>query len=203
MNTTPNTIRRLLQLLFALLLAAGALTLAQARPDGWGRGGGAEAGPRGGGWHAHPGYRPGHPGYWRGRPSYGYGYPGWRGGYWGPRVGLYWGPGYWSGWPYAAGVGLGLGIGYGAYAWDYPGVGDAYVYSSTPLVVTSTVRQPQTFIQKDAEPQDVEAAPAPSSYWYYCRQPAGYFPYVKDCNQSWLKVVPQTPGESTPPRVAR
>ena len=41
------------------------------------------------------------------------------------------------------------------------------------------------------------------SYWYYCTQPAGYFPYVKACSQAWLKVVPQAPGEQpTAPRVA-
>jgi len=32
---------------------------------------------------------------------------------------------------------------------------------------------------------------------------AGYFPYVKDCSEPWLKVVPQAPGEQpTAPRLA-
>jgi hypothetical protein len=138
-----------------------------------------------------PGFRPGYPGYWPGyRPVY---RPGWNAGYWGPRGGWYYGgPGYWGAWPYAAAWGFGL----GSYVVGYP-------YVATPLVV-NTVTQPQIYVEQEAAP----AAPAPqaapaASYWYYCTQPAGYFPYVKDCNQPWLKVVPQVPGEQvTPPRLA-
>ena len=156
--------------------------------------------PRGGG--MHPGWGAGgnfHAAY----PAYRHAYPGWRGGYWGPRHGAYYGwPGYWGAWPYAAAVGFG--VGYGAYAWGYPYVG-TYLYTP-PVVVTNTVQQPQVFIQRDdaaTEPQPTTAPPAPTSYWYYCPQPAGYFPYVKDCNQQWLKVIPQAPGESaTAPRLA-
>ena len=36
------------------------------------------------------------------------------------------------------------------------------------------------------------AAPAPSNYWYYCTEPAGYFPYVQNCNRAWIPVTPQT-----------
>lgn len=31
------------------------------------------------------------------------------------------------------------------------------------------------------------------SYWYYCNNPDGYYPYVKECPAGWQKVVPQPP----------
>lgn len=175
-----------------LLLAFGALSFAQAQSRGGGPGYGGHGGHGGpggayaGGWHAQAGYRYGHPGYGRYyRPYYG----GWYGGYWGPRIGVYWGPGYWGGWPYAPA--------YGAYAWGYP-----YGFGSTTVVIGSTT--PQTFVQQEAAPPATKSPPAPTGYWYYCRQPAGYFPYVKDCSQDWLKVVPQAPGEQpTAPRLAQ
>ena len=43
----------------------------------------------------------------------------------------------------------------------------------------------------DVEPlAGAPAAPA-SNYWYYCTDPAGYYPYVGSCNQAWIPVVPQ------------
>ncbi|MCU0920243.1 MAG: hypothetical protein MUF16_07885 [Burkholderiaceae bacterium] len=144
----------------------------------------ASAGPpHGGGRHVgpHPGgaYRPYYPAV---RPVY----PGWRTGYWGPRAGVYIGaPAYWGGWPYAWG---------GAYAAPY-----ALSYSVpsavAPLVVNAAPA-PQVIVQ--AAP----AVPA-DSYWYYCTQPAGYFPYVQNCSQPWMRVVPQVPGSSnSPPQLA-
>lgn len=60
-----------------------------------------------------------------------------------------------------------------------------------------------------ADPVDVtvysQAAPASpvvpaNQYWYYCTDPAGYYPYVQNCSKAWLQVVPQNdPGA---PRVA-
>lgn len=32
-----------------------------------------------------------------------------------------------------------------------------------------------------------------STYWYYCREPAGYYPYVKACPSGWMTVVPSPP----------
>jgi hypothetical protein len=37
-----------------------------------------------------------------------------------------------------------------------------------------------------------------SSYWYYCTNPGGYYPYVQNCNQAWLRVIPN----NVPPSVA-
>jgi hypothetical protein len=30
-----------------------------------------------------------------------------------------------------------------------------------------------------------------SNYWYYCTEPAGYYPYVQNCWRNWMQVVPQ------------
>lgn len=35
----------------------------------------------------------------------------------------------------------------------------------------------------------------PQSYWYYCENPRGYYPYVPQCPGGWMQVVPRT----TPP----
>jgi len=118
--------------------------------------------------------------------GYAGGYRGWYGGYWGPRVGFYYGgPGYWgAGWP--------TGWGYG-----YPYAG-AYAYS--PLVVNAA---PQEYIQQEPAPTVPPQDAAATSYWYYCTEPAGYFPYVRNCSQPWMKVIPQAPGEeSSAPRLA-
>jgi hypothetical protein len=35
------------------------------------------------------------------------------------------------------------------------------------------------------EPQQQE-----TSYWYYCKDSKGYYPYVKRCPSGWMRVVP-------------
>ena len=46
-------------------------------------------------------------------------------------------------------------------------------------------------------PPVVVAAPAPPvytqspQYWYYCQNPAGYYPSVPQCPTQWLQVAPQ------------
>ena len=101
---------------------------------------------------------------------------GWRGrGYyadddvrWGISVGPdWWGPEWGSGW--------------GPYPY--------YNYYNYPPPVI--VQQPSDmYVLPQREPP-----PAEPSYWYYCPDPKGYYPYVKKCPKGWMKVVPQT----TPP----
>jgi hypothetical protein len=31
---------------------------------------------------------------------------------------------------------------------------------------------------------------APAYYWYYCEDPAGYYPYVQQCSAPWQQVPP-------------
>lgn len=39
-----------------------------------------------------------------------------------------------------------------------------------------------------------DAYAAPSYSWYYCANPAGYYPYVQQCTVPWQPVPPQPPG---------
>lgn len=125
-----------------------------------------------------------------GSPAAGSGYyrHGWHGGYRSPRVGIYYGPGfgYWSAWNY--GWGWGYGVPY-PYAYPYA-VG--YPFAYTPLVINTTPIQ-QTYIQQEPVAEASVQPVPPVNYWYYCTQPAGYFPYVRNCNQPWMKVLPQNP----------
>jgi hypothetical protein len=36
-----------------------------------------------------------------------------------------------------------------------------------------------------------ESSNNPANYWYYCENPAGYYPYVQSCSKGWMQVVPQ------------
>ena len=56
-----------------------------------------------------------------------------------------------------------------------------YPYYSSPPAYQ---QQPQTYIQP--APQQEEQP----YYWYFCRKPEGYYPYVKRCPGGWLKVIP-------------
>lgn len=102
-------------------------------------------------------------------------------------------------------INLGFGIGgyypgfygpsfYGPSFYGYPAFGyDPFFYrpyySYPPTVVMPVT--PPVYIQQEqsrtAEPQ--------TNYWHYCRDPEGYYPYVKRCPDGWLKVAPQPPGE--------
>jgi hypothetical protein len=66
------------------------------------------------------------------------------------------------------GVGIGAPLFY-PYAYPYP------VYSP-PAVVEAA---PPVYVQSEQQ------------YWYYCRSAQGYYPYVKECPDGWLQVVPQ------------
>ena len=35
------------------------------------------------------------------------------------------------------------------------------------------------------------SAPMAASYWYYCQNPQGYYPYVPQCPSGWMQVVPR------------
>jgi hypothetical protein len=62
--------------------------------------------------------------------------------------------------------------------WEYP---NPY-YTQTPVVI----EQPQEYIYQGSQ----TAAP---NYWYFCQSSEGYFPYVKECPEGWMKVVPSPP----------
>ena len=93
-------------------------------------------------------------------------------------------------------IGVGLPVYYGSL-W-YPGWGggwycgwnDPYpAYGWSPPVVVE--RQPVVV-------QSLPPGPAPQSFWYYCRNPAGYYPYVTTCPGGWTPVPATPPASATP-----
>lgn len=118
--------------------------------------------PPGPGWG--PVYRPAW-GPWYGGPRW---YGGWYGGWYGPRVGVTIG-GPW-GWP---------------YSYPYP------VYTA-PQVVVVPQTVPVPYVEQPTPPPAQPAAPAAQqTLWFYCTNPAGYYPYVQNCTQAWIPVRPQ------------
>ena len=59
-----------------------------------------------------------------------------------------------------------------------------YSYYSPPPVIIQ--KEPPVYVQPE---QQVE------NYWYYCPDPQGYYPYIRNCESGWMKVVP----DATPP----
>ena len=105
---------------------------------------------------------------------YGGGY--YHGGWGGPafRGSVWIGPG-WGAW----------GPGWGGWGWVPP----VYPYYTAPEVIIQ--QQPPVYVEpRQTQPED-------EGYWYYCPNPAGYYPYVTKCPEGWLKVVP-TPTPPTP-----
>jgi hypothetical protein len=102
---------------------------------------------------------------------------------------------------YGAALGIGLlGYGLGSYfgsrpSYGYPagayapGYGYAPAYGYAPVVAAPVV-PPPVYIQRQ-EVVPAQAQPQASNYWHYCRNPEGYYPYVKSCPDGWLQVVPQ------------
>lgn len=117
------------------------------------------------------------------------GYGGHYGGGWGGHYGGHYGGG-WGGHygNYYGGMGLGLGLGYGLgsyYGGDYYGRG---YYNYPPTVITVPVAPP-VYIQQTAPAVQQN----PTGYWYYCNNPQGYYPYVKQCPNGWQQVEPTPP----------
>jgi hypothetical protein len=88
----------------------------------------------------------------------------------------------------------------GVSVWLEPGWGSYYAphyypyyypyYQEPPIVIE---QQPEVYVQPlpPAEQQPV--------YWYYCKNPQGYYPYVKRCPDGWTKVAPTPPVPYTAP----
>ncbi|TRZ68753.1 MAG: hypothetical protein D4S02_03230 [Rhodocyclaceae bacterium] len=73
-------------------------------------------------------------------------------------------------------------------------VGQAYyvdpIYVSPP--VASIPPPPQGSSQ-------ISALGLPGSeWWYFCKDPNGYYPYVRECQSGWEKVSPTPPGVIKP-----
>ena len=81
---------------------------------------------------------------------------------------------------------------YGYGAWPYYGYGGYYGpgpwYPPAVVAVPST---PPVYIERAPQP----SAPAPAQYWYWCADPQGYYPTVRECRQAWTPVLPQPPAQ--------
>lgn len=93
---------------------------------------------------------------------------------------------------------VGIVVGY-PWGWPYyphypPSYYYPYAYPGYPPTVV--VQSPPVYVEQG----NVVAAPAQApSYWYYCNDPQGYYPYVKECPTGWQKVEPQPPALPTLP----
>ena len=63
---------------------------------------------------------------------------------------------------------------------------DPYYYY--PRRIVTRVAEPIVYVQKSDQQK--------AYYWYYCPDPEGYYPYVKQCPLGWMQVVPRA---SPPP----
>ena len=57
---------------------------------------------------------------------------------------------------------------------------------------------PQAAVQIPGPAPSVPIPPASQQYWYYCTNPAGYYPTVPECRSAWQQVP-----ASAPPGIAR
>lgn len=91
---------------------------------------------------------------------------------------------------------VGVGIVVNPFWYDsWPG---SYYYSPYyyppyyyPPAVVTVPATPPVYIERE---DDSAAAPG-TSYWYYCADPQGYYPDVKECPGGWRAVSPQPDGE--------
>jgi hypothetical protein len=103
----------------------------------------------------------------------------WRGGAWRHS----WHNGHWGWWWVAAGS---------WYFYERP------IYPYPDPYIPPTVVVAPTVVAPPAEPMVVQPAatvamaPTPAQYWYYCKSPQGYYPYVASCASGWSQ-VPATP----------
>jgi hypothetical protein len=88
------------------------------------------------------------------------------------------------------GIGFSIGPGWGPWWWGYPYY--PYYYPYYPYYPTPPVaapQEPEVYVQPESRQEE-------PGYWYFCKDPEGYYPYVKKCPKGWLRVVPsQPPGD--------
>lgn len=81
----------------------------------------------------------------------------------------------------------GTGFGYRSFGYDPFFYRPFYNYPPTVVVPVT----PPVYIQRE-QPRPVQPQ---TSYWHYCQNPEGYYPYVKSCPDGWLQVAPQPPAQ--------
>jgi hypothetical protein len=85
---------------------------------------------------------------------------------------------------------IGAGLYYGS-PYYYSPYYSPYYYPPSYYYPPAYSASPPVYVEQSPAPQ--AAAPQQSNYWYYCRNPDGYYPYVKECPGGWQQVAPQPP----------
>jgi hypothetical protein len=92
--------------------------------------------------------------------------------------------------------------GFGYAGWDYPYWWDypyyPYYYPYYDPYYYGGYGEPPALPQGVTPP--AESGPKQPSFWHFCQDPEGYYPYVKDCRRGWLTVVPPKP-DAPPPAI--
>lgn len=87
---------------------------------------------------------------------------------------------------------LGIGGFYDPWFWGgpalygYRGYGYFTPYYSNPPIARIPAFPPIYVQQRET----IKAQPK-TNYWYYCQNPEGYYPTIKECPGGWLQVAPQ------------
>jgi hypothetical protein len=87
-------------------------------------------------------------------------------------------------------VGIYLGIPFPGY-WGYPTPYPYYPYNPYYPPVVTVPSSPPVYIEQGQQ----QPATPPQHYWYYCSNPQGYYPYVRECPTGWQAVAPQPPNQ--------
>jgi len=70
-----------------------------------------------------------------------------------------------------------------------------------PYYVEPTYVNPPVVAPPPAPPYAAQSLPSETlggQWWYLCKKPAGYYPYVRECPSGWEKVSPTPPGAIRP-----
>jgi len=72
-------------------------------------------------------------------------------------------------------------------------VAPAFLYfpPALPPSAVTVPTAPTTYIER-GDPQPASSQPA-GEWWYYCADSKAYYPYVKECAQSWQRVATEPP----------
>jgi len=91
---------------------------------------------------------------------------------------------------FRGGVWIGPGWGWGWDPWLW---GSPYYYNPYYTWYNPYYAAPPAGIQQEQQEYIQQAPQAEEqSYWYFCSNPEGYYPYVKKCPGGWARVLPRS-----------
>ena len=84
------------------------------------------------------------------------------------------------------------------YWWDYPYYPYYYPYSYPYFDPYYDGGYGEPPVPPQGVTPPAESGQQQPSYWHFCQNPEGYYPYVKECPAGWMKVVPPKPNAAPP-----